>query len=434
MSEPRTAIVLGGYGLIGAACVRALQRHGFRVVGVGRDRRAAEASAPNIDWRIADISAASVGEWRELLAEAEVVVNAAGALQSGARDDVEAIHVTAIERITTALAGRKVRFVQISAAGISETASTAFFRTKAKGDGVLIASQLNWVILRPTLVLAPAAYGGTALLRASAAMPIFGLLVAPSSLVATVFIDDVAAAVVAATCDDIPSRTIADLTESESRPFADLVRAIRAWLGFRPWSLTCNVPSPLVRYVARIADGLGWLGWRSPMRTTAITVLAEGVGGDPAAWRAAGGSPCRPLRETLAAMPATMQDRWFARLYLTLPLIIGTLALFWTASGLIGLWQKPAAIDVLLTRGASPALAEAAVLLGALTDIVLGVSILVRRFARGAAIAMIVVSLAYLAGATLLAADLWADPLGPLLKVLPALMLALVAAAILDER
>ena len=47
---------------------------------------------------------------------------------------------------------------------------------------------------------------------------------------------------------------------------------------------------------------------------------------------------------------------------------------------------------------------------------------------------MIVVSLGYLAGATLYAPDLWADPLGPMLKVLPGLALALTAAALLDER
>lgn len=41
---------------------------------------------------------------------------------------------------------------------------------------------------------------------------------------------------------------------------------------------------------------------------------------------------------------------------------------------------------------------------------------------------------AYLMGATLFRPDLWLDPLGPLLKTLPAAAAALVALAILDER
>ena len=42
--------------------------------------------------------------------------------------------------------------------------------------------------------------------------------------------------------------------------------------------------------------------------------------------------------------------------------------------------------------------------------------------------------LAYLAGATALEPALWLDPLGPLVKILPSLLLTLAALAILDER
>lgn len=67
-------------------------------------------------------------------------------------------------------------------------------------------------------------------------------------------------------------------------------------------------------------------------------------------------------------------------------------------------------------------------------DLALGLALLVRRSARGACLGMAAVSLAYLAGATLLAPDLWADPLGPLVKVLPALTLAVATTAMLDRR
>jgi hypothetical protein len=47
---------------------------------------------------------------------------------------------------------------------------------------------------------------------------------------------------------------------------------------------------------------------------------------------------------------------------------------------------------------------------------------------------MLAVSLAYLAGASLLEPALWLDPLGVLVKVLPSILLTLVALATLDER
>ena len=57
-----------------------------------------------------------------------------------------------------------------------------------------------------------------------------------------------------------------------------------------------------------------------------------------------------------------------------------------------------------------------------------------RRSAQVALLGMVAVSAAYLLGGTLLRPDLWADPLGPFVKILPGAVLALAALAILDER
>jgi hypothetical protein len=47
---------------------------------------------------------------------------------------------------------------------------------------------------------------------------------------------------------------------------------------------------------------------------------------------------------------------------------------------------------------------------------------------------MAAMSIAYLIGGSLATPGLWLDPLAPLLKILPALGLALTAAALLDRR
>jgi uncharacterized protein YbjT (DUF2867 family) len=48
------------------------------------------------------------------------------------------------------------RIVHISAAGI-HGAETTFARTKRETEALLLASDLDWIVLRPALVLAPAA-------------------------------------------------------------------------------------------------------------------------------------------------------------------------------------------------------------------------------------------------------------------------------------
>ena len=47
---------------------------------------------------------------------------------------------------------------------------------------------------------------------------------------------------------------------------------------------------------------------------------------------------------------------------------------------------------------------------------------------------MIAVSAAYLIGSIVWTPVLWLDPLGPMVKVFPGMMLALFVAAIVDER
>ncbi len=51
-----------------------------------------------------------------------------------------------------------------------------------------------------------------------------------------------------------------------------------------------------------------------------------------------------------------------------------------------------------------------------------------------AALGMITLTLAYLAGGTVLTPNLWADPLGPLVKAIPAMCLAVVALALAEDR
>ncbi|MCV0426556.1 MAG: NAD-dependent epimerase/dehydratase family protein, partial [Roseibium sp.] len=92
----KKAIVLGAYGFIGAACVRALQTSGYRVTGVGRSEKIARRTFPDLEWIIADITKNTIVNWRSAFDGTDVVVNASGALQDGARDDLVAIHETAV--------------------------------------------------------------------------------------------------------------------------------------------------------------------------------------------------------------------------------------------------------------------------------------------------------------------------------------------------
>jgi hypothetical protein len=143
---------------------------------------------------------------------------------------------------------------------------------------------------------------------------------------------------------------------------------------------------------------------------------------------------CRSLAQTLAAWPTGVQERWFARLYFIKPLALGGLAAFWSVSGLIGLLDWRRAVALLAEAGFSAWSAQAFVVGGSLVDLSLAGLVLVRRSAPLALRGMIGVTLAYLAAATIWTPGLWADPMGPLVKSIPAALLALAALAMMDER
>lgn len=430
-STPLRILVLGAYGLIGAEVCRHLSRQGHTVIASGRDARAAARVLPHLPFRSADLARMAATDWPALLDGVDAVVNCAGALQDGPGNDLEALHHHALAALGAEAAARGIRVVQVSAAGVRADDPTVFFASKARGDAALLASGAEAVILRPGLVIGQSAYGGTALLRMLAAVPWVQPQALPDTPVQTVALGDLAQAV--ETALTLPPGTTWDLVEDATHPLSHVIATHRHALGFAPAHLTFTAPEWTLAPTARIADALAHLGWRSPLRSTAIRVLDGGVTGDPAPWRARHG-PLTPLADTLSHAALGPEHRLQARAALLMPLAIATLCLFWLLSGVIALVHLDDAATHLTAIGWPPGLAKASVAFWALVDIALGLAVLHRPSAPRACAAMIATSVIYLASATVLTPEMWADPLGPLVKVLPAVMLAALTPTLMETR
>jgi hypothetical protein len=171
------------------------------------------------------------------------------------------------------------------------------------------------------------------------------------------------------------------------------------------------------------------------MRSTAIAELRRGVTGDPSPWMAATGIVPTTIEARIGSRTATIQDKWFARLFLIKALAIASLALFWFASGFIALVISYDAAAAILTSHHFPAPLAGPVTIGSsIMDMTIGCLIAFRRTAAAGLLAGIVVSLGYMASAALLTPDLWIEPLGALVKTGPAIVLMLVALLTLDNR
>src|SRR5882724_3550593 len=191
----RKILVLGASGLIGRFITDDLRAQGFHTVGIARHLAPSQkTSAFDLDLPVMSMDAASLAR---LLREREidVVVNCLGVLQDGPGSDTRAVHRAFVERLLAAIrdSGRAVRLVHISIPGTADEDRTAFSTTKREAERLIAASGIVYAILRPGFVVAPATYGGSAMLRALAAFP----LQLPADEAATPFqpvaVEDIAA-------------------------------------------------------------------------------------------------------------------------------------------------------------------------------------------------------------------------------------------------
>lgn len=231
-----------------------------------------------------------------------------------------------------------------------------------------------------------------------------------------------------------PSGRVLEVAGPEEVSLADILRGYRAWLGFRP-APVISVPRWAAWPMLKAGDMAAQLGWASSFRTTAVRQMDHNVGGDPDTWVRLTGVQPRGFSEVLAAEPASVQDRWHARLYFFRPLAVLTLGLFWLLVGLLGLISPARTGAIALLREAGFGALSAPVSdVGHLADLVLGSALFVRRWTRSAAVLMVLFCVGYLIGATVWLPRFWIDPLAPWLKVFPVVALALFVAATDDRR
>ena len=439
MGGSKKVLVLGASGLIGRFVTDDLRARGFHVVGVARRFSPSQAaSAGDLEMPLVAMDSSTLAR---LIGtnSIDVVVNCIGLLQDVPGSEVGAVHRDFVARLLGAIGecGRAIRLVHISIPGEAADDRTGFATTKREAERLIENSGVPCAILRPGFVIAPAAYGGSAMVRALAALP-FKLPAAESTVpFQPVMVEDVSATIAFLASREIDEGTDAvvwDLMQKRPITLGGVIDSFRRSLGAKDLR-RITIPAFALDLGARSGDFASLLGWTPPIRSTALAELRRGVRGDPSAWMAATGIVPADAAQATSLRPATIQHKWFARLYLIKALVIASLVAFWSVSGVIALFVSyDAAAEILLGHAFPRALVAPITVLTSLMDIGIGVLIAFRRTAAFGLIAGIVASFGYMLGAAILTPDLWIEPLGALVKTGPAVVLMLVALAILDNR
>lgn len=419
----------GANGFIGQHVAAALRRAGCEVVAAVRRKDGVSLANVHQVAQI-DFTDASPSSLSPFLEGVECIVNLAGVFAGGVG---QSMSVNDKGAATLFQAAEKVgvrRIVHLSALGV-EDARTPFARTKLAGERALQATNIDWIILRPSVVLDTAPSGSGGLIRGLAAQPLLPL--EPAGPLDVVRLDDVVETIVRLVTTPTPGHRVLEMVGPERMALGEIVAAYRAWLG---WPAARQVRSPawLMSLGYFFGELAGLLGWRSPVRAAARTELARGATGDASLWAATTGMRPRRLIELLADRPATLQDRRFAQFYFLKPLIIVVTAAFWLGTGLTSLTIGYDIGVALLREGGMGALSGPSVIAGGLADIIIGLALLFRPTARMALWGAILISLFYVVAGTLVLPRLWEDPIGPMLKIWPLIALNIVALFMVRDR
>ena len=426
-------LVTGATGLIGSAICARLASEGHIVLGTTRNRAPAQSLAIS-QWIQADMAQfTSPDAWRSALEGVDAVVNCVGVLQDSPREDLYVAHVAGVSALFEACEKFGIRrVIHFSAIGVDRAQVSDFSATKHQGDLALQRLHIDWIILRPSVVLGRPVFGASALIRGLAALPWVPVMGRTGEL-QVVTLDDVVQTVVFFLDPAAPARLELELAGPERLSMADIIAHYRNWLGLKP-ARRLQLPEPVAGLLYSAGDFAGLLGWRPPVRSTARKEVARGAIGDPAQWTERTGIQPKRLAAFLAETPATVQERWFAKLYFLKPLVFIIIALFWLSTGIISLTAGFQIGVGLMVRAGTGVLAAPGVVAGAIADILVGLAVAYRPTTWHGLWAAIALSCFYIVAGTILLPELWNEPLGPLLKIWPILALHFVALAILDER
>ncbi|NZA25036.1 SDR family oxidoreductase [Luteimonas sp. SJ-92] len=419
-------LVTGATGLIGAELVGRLLLAGHAVIPGARNLEAVRRRWPALDPLEIDYAAPDPDTWTRALRGVDAVVNAVGIFREQHSQHFDALHVKGPAALFAAAAAAGVgRIVQISALGADPSAATGYLASKGHADAALAAVPVEAVVVRPSLVFAPAG-ASTRWFARLAALPLTPLPGGGRQPIQPLHLDDLAALVLRVL--EMPSPPpVVDAVGPQALTLRDYLLEFKRGLGLPRGFL----PVPVM--LARVAAGVAVRLPGSLVTPDSLRMLEAGSVADAAPVTRLLGRPPRPAPRFFDPA-AQLRLGAGARLQWLVPLLRYAMAAMWIATALVSAFVFPVAesLALLARTGLTGSAAQLALYGAAALDLLLGIALLVPRWRTWAYRAQIALVAGYTLIISVFLPEYWAHPYGPVLKNLP-LLAALVALHELDR-
>jgi NADH dehydrogenase len=223
--------VYGGSGFLGRHVVRALAKRNYRIrVAVRRPElagflqplgRVGQIHAVQTNLRHApSVNAAA--------RDAQVLINLVGILFERGRQRFDAIHTYGAEQVALAASAHGAHLVHVSAIGADEKSASAYARSKANAEQLVLSAQPSTTIMRPSILFGPEDdffNRFAALARFSPALPLIG---GGLTRFQPAFVGDVATAVANAVDGKARPGIVYELGGPDVRTFKELMQFVLA--------------------------------------------------------------------------------------------------------------------------------------------------------------------------------------------------------------
>ena len=227
----RDIVVFGGSGFIGRYLVRRLATDGWRVIVAVRDPLDAGFLQPLGDvGQVVAVRAdiTDPAQVAEVVGRADAVVNLVGILYERGRRSFRRVHVEGAANIARAAAQAGIeKVVQISAIGASLQSRSAYARSKAAAEAAMREAFPATTVLRPSIVFGAEDGFFNLFGRMATLSPVIPLFGGGVTRFQPVYVDDVAAAVVACLDDPATSGRTYELGGPSIYSFRQLMTIVR---------------------------------------------------------------------------------------------------------------------------------------------------------------------------------------------------------------
>jgi len=155
-ANPQRIVVLGGSGFVGRSLIARLARAGHTLIIPTRHpaQHRDLLVNPGLSVRHADIH--DTNTLSDLVKDADTVVNLVGILFESKRQTFQANHTDLVLNLLHAMRthGTK-RLIAMSSLGARSDGPSEYLRSKGRAEAAIRASELNWSIIRPSVIFGP---------------------------------------------------------------------------------------------------------------------------------------------------------------------------------------------------------------------------------------------------------------------------------------